>query len=302
MVAPAGPVDPELLERGIAVLRDEFGLQVRARPDVTARRGFLAGDDARRLLEWHEAASDLECRALFCARGGYGSMRLLPRLEPARLLHPPKWVVGFSDVTALHSALNRAGLVTVHGPVVTQLGRCTPDARSHLRALLFGHRTAAPPSQLHAPRAGAGVPGSAVIRPGRASGTLLGGSLTLLAHLCGTPWLPRMAGAVLVIEDVNEKPYKLDRYLTQLRLSGTLDGVRAVCVGHLTGCDANGERGADVVRNLVRALGVPAIEGLPVGHEDDNLALPLGAIVTVIAPEPGEEGPPRLLFEQGHAV
>jgi muramoyltetrapeptide carboxypeptidase len=298
VVAPAGPIDPEQLERGLAVLRDEFGLQVRMRPDVTARRGYLAGEDARRLQEWHEAASDLECRALFCARGGYGAMRLLPRLEPARLLHPPKWVVGFSDVTALHCALNQAGLVTIHGPVVAQLGRCTPEARSHLRALLFG-RSDAPAQGPDFPRVGGGVLGTAVIRPGSASGTLLGGSLCLLSHLCGTPWLPRMAGAVLVIEDVAEKPYRLDRYLTQLRLSGTLDGVRAVCVGHLTDCDDGDQRGADVVRELVRGLGVPAIEGLPVGHEGGNFALPLGTVVTVIAPAPGEEGAPRLVFEQG---
>jgi len=297
VVAPSGPVDPEALERGLAVLREEFGLVVRMRPDVTARHGFLAGDDARRLEEWREAASDLEARALFCARGGYGAMRLLPRLEAARLLHPPKWVVGFSDATALHAALNSAGLVTVHGPLVSTLGTATPDAREHLKALLFGRATA-PPSP-GAPRPGAGCAGTAVIRAGRASGTLLGGSLALLAHLCGTPWLPRMAGAVLFIEDVAEKPYKLDRYLTQLRLAGALDGVRGVCVGQLTACDDGGLRGADTVRELVRSLGVPAIEGLPAGHDPANFALPLGAVVTLVAPGPGDDGPPRIVFEQG---
>ncbi len=298
VVAPSGPIDREALEHGVAVLRDEFGLDVRMRPDVVARQRYLAGDDARRLEEWREAASDPETRAVFCARGGYGAMRLLPRLEPARLLHPPKWVVGFSDTTAVHAALNRAGLVTVHGPLVSTLGTTTPEAREHLRSLLFG-RTEAPPPSPGAPRPGTGCVGTAVIRPGRASGTLLGGSLTLLAHLCGTPWLPPMAGAVLFFEDVDEKPYKLDRYLTQLRLSGALDGVRAVCVGHLTACDHAGQTGAETVRELVRALGVPAIEGVAAGHEPANYALPLGSVVAVIAPAPGEEGPPRLLFEQG---
>src|SRR5574337_983902 len=138
VVAPSGPVDPDNLAAGVAVLRDVMGLEVRMRPDVVARRGYLAGDDGRRLAEWREAASDRDAKAIFCARGGYGAMHLLPRLEPARLLHPPKWVVGFSDVTVLHAALNRAGLVTLHAPLVTTLGRTTPEALRHLRALLFG--------------------------------------------------------------------------------------------------------------------------------------------------------------------
>jgi muramoyltetrapeptide carboxypeptidase len=298
VVAPSGPIEREALEHGVAVLRDEFGLDVRMRPDVLARQRYLAGDDARRLEEWREAASDLETRAIFCARGGYGATRLLPRLEPARLLHPPKWVVGFSDATAIHAALNRAGLVTLHGPLVSTLGRTTPEAREHLKALLFG-RTDALPLLRGAPRPGTGCVGTGVIRPGRASGTLLGGSLTLLAHLCGTPWLRPMAGAVLFFEDVNEKPYKLDRCLTQLRLSGALDGVRAVCVGQLTACDDAEQSGAEAVLELVRALGVPAIEGVAAGHEPANFALPLGSVVAVIAPSAAEEGPPQLLFEQG---
>jgi muramoyltetrapeptide carboxypeptidase len=298
VVAPSGPVDPDNLARGVAVLRDVFGLEVRMRPDVVARRGYLAGDDGRRLAEWREAASDRDTKAIFCARGGYGAMHLLPRLEPTRLLHPPKWVVGFSDVTVLHAALNRAGLVTLHAPLVTTLGCATSEALQHLGALLFGTGDAAREAA-GSVGPGRGCAGTGVIRPGRASGTLLGGSLTLLAHLCGTPWLPPLHGAVLFFEDVGEKPYRLDRYLTQLRLAGALDGVQGVCVGHLTACDADGQTGAEVVRELVHALGVPAIEGVAAGHADHNLALPLGSVVTLIAPGPGEAGPPRLLFDQG---
>jgi muramoyltetrapeptide carboxypeptidase len=111
--------------------------------------------------------------------------------------------------------------------------------------------------------------------------------------------MPPLAGAVLFLEDVDEKPYRLDRYLTQLRLSGALDRVRAVCVGQLTSCDDAGLEGAEAVRDLVRALGVPAIEGLPAGHEPENYALPLGSVVAVLAPGPGEPGTPQLVFEQG---
>jgi muramoyltetrapeptide carboxypeptidase len=135
-----------------------------------------------------------------------------------------------------------------------------------------------------------------VIRPGVATGPLLGGSLSLLAHLCGTPWAPRLRDAILFVEDVDEKPYRLDRYFTQLRLSGALDGVRGVCVGQLTGCDHGGETGAATMRALVTALGVPALDGLPAGHEEPNLALPLGAPATLIAPPPGDPAAPRLRF------
>lgn len=286
VVAPSGPIDGEVLERGVAVLRDELRLDVSVRADVTARAGYLAGDDARRIEEWREAVADPDARAIFLARGGYGAMRLLPALDAGRLAAAPKWVVGFSDATAIHAALNLAGLVSVHGPTVSTLPRAPAAVRSELASLLF-----AGPAALPSCRA------SGVITPGRASGPLVGGCLALLVHLCGTPWFPRVRGGVLFFEDVNEKPYQLDRYLTQLRLSGALEGVRAVCVGQLTACDEDGISGAEMVRGFVRSLGVPAIEGFPAGHVDENHPLPLGATVTLIAPAPGEAGAPRLAFE-----
>jgi muramoyltetrapeptide carboxypeptidase len=306
VVAPSGPIDRDELERGLAVLRERFGLRVRVRADVTTRRGYLAGEDARRIEEWREAVADREARAIFFARGGYGAMRLLPAIDPAALTAEPKWVVGFSDATALHAALNQAGLVTVHGPMVSTLGRSTPASLDHLHALLFGSAEPAQPSagpSASTPAAdgmepGAGCLGAAVIRPGLATGTLLGGSLCLLAHLCGTPWALRLRGAILFLEDIDEKPYRLDRYLTQLRLSGVLDGVGGVCVGQLTACDHGGESGSATVRALVSELGVPAIEGIAAGHEEPNLALPLGATVTLIAPTAREDARPRLRFDE----
>ncbi len=297
VVAPAGPFDPEPFQRGLSVLQDRLGLRPRMRDDVAARSGYLAGDDGRRLAEWLEAASDPEARAVWCARGGYGAMRLLPRLEAARLLHPPRVVVGFSDITALHGALNRAGLVTVHGPVVTQLGSLSPAALDHLEALLF--QPVAPPAAGAALVPGSGLPASAVIRPGRATGPLQGGNLSLLAHLAGTAWQPRLAGAVLFLEDVGERPYRLDRAFTQLGLAGAFEGVAGVCLGAFTDCDEPGISGAETVRRLAAELGVPAIEGLPAGHQPDNRALPLGSVVTLWAPDRPEDGPPRLAFDQG---
>jgi muramoyltetrapeptide carboxypeptidase len=295
VIAPSSPFEPAQLERGLAVLRDRLGLVPRTRADLAARAGYLAGDDARRLDEWREAVADLEARAIFCARGGYGAMRLLPGLEPGPLLDRPKLLVGFSDICAIHGWLNRAGLATVHGPVVTQLGRAPEAAVAHLEALLL--RTALPADVRGAPAPGAGLAGTATIRPGRAAGPLVGGSLALLAHLCGTPYLPPLQGVILLLEDVAEKPYRLDRYFTQLRLAGALAGVTAVAIGQVTGCDDDTLRGADVLRELVAGLGVPAIEGIPAGHQDANFAVPLGPPATLIAPGPGEDGPPRLLFD-----
>jgi muramoyltetrapeptide carboxypeptidase len=293
VIAPASPFDPELLAQGLAVLRERMGFEPRHRDDLFARRRYLAGDDARRLDEWREAVDDPEARGIFCARGGYGSMRILDRIDPAPLLARPKVLVGFSDVTALHAVLNRAGLATVHGPVLTQLGRASAPAVEHLSALL----TRAPaPEPSGSPAPGAGLAGLATVRPGRAEGTLLGGSLTLLAHLCGTPFQPRLRGAVLALEDVDERPYRIDRYLTQLRLAGALEGLAGVALGQFTECDGQGTRGLDVVREWAAELGVPAAEGFSFGHEDTNLALPLGARAALVAPGPGEAGPPRLLF------
>lgn len=297
VVAPSGPFDAQDLGRGLAVIRDGLGLRPRFRADVASRERYLAGSDARRAAEWREAVADDEASAIFCARGGYGAMRILPTIDPRPLLARPKLFMGFSDDTAIHAALNGAGLVTVHGPVVTQLGRLPPEPLAHLRALLFGE--AASPLPEAEPPPGAGVAGNETIRAGRVSGPVLGGTLTLLSHLAGTRWFPDLDGAILLIEDVGEKPYRIDRYLTHLRLAGLLDRVAGVVVGQLTACDEGDVRALDVVREAVLDLGVPAIAGVEVGHQDRNFAVPQGSRATLVAPAPGDLGPPRLLFDEG---
>ncbi|MFO0581551.1 MAG: LD-carboxypeptidase [Anaeromyxobacter sp.] len=295
VIAPSSPFDADAFRRGLEVLTRRLGLVPRHRADLAARADFLAGDDARRLEEWREAVADPDATAIFCARGGYGASRILPGVDPAPLVARPKTLVGFSDICVLHAALNRAGLATVHGPVLTQLGRAPEEAVDHLERLLA--RTAPRTGAWERPAPGAGLVGTASVTPGRASGPLLGGSLTLLAHLAGTPWLPPLAGAIVLLEDVGEKPYRIDRYLTQLRLAGALDGVAGVALGQFADCDLGVQRGLDVARGAAKALGVPVIEGIAAGHEDANFALPLGARVTLVAPGPGEEGEPRLTFD-----
>jgi len=297
VIAPSSPFAEGPFEAELQVLEGRLGLRVRLRGDLRARDGFLAGPDPRRLEEWREAAADPEARAIWCARGGFGASRLLPWLDPAPLLARPRLLVGFSDATALHALLNRAGLATVHGPVVTQLGKLPPAALDHLAALLAGE--APHPGPWGTPAPGAGLVGRATVVAGRASGPLLGGNLTMLAHLCGTPFAARLEGAVLLLEEVDERPYRVDRGLTQLRLAGALERLAGVALGQFTRCDEGALSGAAVAREACRALGVPVVEGFEAGHDDLNLAVPLGARATLVAPSPGEEGPPRLLFDEG---
>lgn len=277
IVAPSGPFDPEAFEKGLAVLRDRLGLVPRMRDDIHARTGYLAGDDTRRLAEWHEAASDPEARAIWCARGGYGAMRLLPRLEAARIFHPPKVFVGFSDITALHVLLNRNGLVTVHGPVVTQLGGLPDDDQAALFRLL------------EEPSPGLLLKDLEGVVPGRARGPLVGGNLEVFSRLLGTPFMPDVEGAILLLEDLGERPYRIDRLLTHLDSAGVFSAVAGVVVGDFSGCvepeatRASQPTAVEVIEERLSRLAIPVAIGAPVGHGTRNVALPHGAMVELDA-------------------
>ncbi len=265
VVAPAGPFDREGFEAGLRILAERY--HPAFDEGVFARRRYLAGDDGRRLGELASALGDVRVHGVIAARGGYGSLRLLPRLPIAGLA--PKPVVGFSDITALHLALQATGWVTVHGPVVTQLAGQPRAAIDRL------FRPLKDPGAPAAPLAGVPVVG------GVAEGPLVGGNLSLLTRLLGTPYLPRLEGAVLLLEDVGERPYRLDRMWTHLALAGTFDRVRGIAIGALTDCEEpEADYGcADVVAELAASTGLPCLTGLPVGHGDLNQAVPLGARV-----------------------
>ncbi len=270
LVAPAGPVPAERLARGRAVLATRY--RVADNPRLVERVGYLAGDDDARLAELEAALADDQVRAIFCARGGYGAMRLLPRLDPRRLAARPCPIVGFSDITALHAFALRAGVASVHGPVVTQLGELPAEDTAALFALLEG--------AVGGPLAGLASIGA----PRVAEGPLVGGNLELVRSLIGTPWAFPLAGAVLLLEEVGEQPYRLDRALTQLELAGALADVAAVVVGDLHRCvapDPGGPTAEAVVRERLARLAVPVLLGLPVGHAARNRALGHGVPVRV---------------------
>ncbi|MDX6300782.1 MAG: muramoyltetrapeptide carboxypeptidase [Nocardioidaceae bacterium] len=269
VVAPAGPVVPERLEAGLSVLRS-WDLQVTVAPHARGtheRFTYLAADDAARAHDFTQAWTDPEVSAVFCTRGGYGVQRMLDLLDwPSLAAAGPTVLVGFSDVTALHQAVGaRLGVSTIHGPVVTSLGRHDEDSRSHLRSILFDPR----PGRSLTP-----TPAERLVG-GRAEGVLVGGNLALLAAGVGTRSTLSAAESIVVLEEVGEEVYRLDRLLTQLLRSGWFDGARGIALGQFTDC-ASPEAVRDLLVDRLAPLGLPTILGAPFGHALRNLAFPLG--------------------------
>jgi muramoyltetrapeptide carboxypeptidase len=272
VAAPAGPVDPERLARGVAEL-EGIGFGVRVADGVLERSGFTAGGAERRLRQLHGLFADPDVRAIVCARGGAGLLHLLPGLDVGLVLAHAKPVVGYSDVTALHLLLGGLGIPSLHGPMVAREladGDSAYDRRSLWHALTGEGEPWASGPELRP------------LRLGSAEGTLRGGCLSLLAACAGTPWALRTAGSevILLLEDVDERPYRVDRMLRQLRLSGALDGVRGVVLGEMRGCESAPDadyRLEDVVLEALAGLDLPVAIGLPSGHvPGPQVTLPLG--------------------------
>lgn len=280
LVAPAGPLRGEAdVARAVENAR-AFGWEPLVAKHALERAGYFAGDDALRVADLNAALANPRVDAVWCLRGGYGAMRILDQLDLGALVERPRALIGYSDVTALHCAVAAHAatlgqtLVTHHAQTArAEFTRFT--RRSFERALVTGGDPCG-----HAPAARA-------LRPGRARGRLAGGNLALLAALVGTRHAPRFDGAIVVLEDVNEAVYRVDRMLRQLLLAGTFAGCRAIVFGQCTDCPEESDDGRrtldDVVAELADALRVPAMTGVPVGHVADQWALPLGADAEVDA-------------------
>ncbi|MFF3596819.1 S66 peptidase family protein [Kitasatospora indigofera] len=266
VVAPAGPVAPGPLDRGVALL-ESWGLRVSVMPHVAdSHLGHLAGEDAGRAADLQAAWTDPGVAAVLCARGGYGCQRTADLLDwRALAAAAPKPLVGFSDVTELHRLFAaRLGVVTLHGPMVATEAFAEPQSLEHLRRVLF-----APETVRELPlRAPAPV-------PGRAAGVLAGGNASLLASSLGVPGFEPPDGCLLFLEETGEEPYRLDRILTQLRRAGVLGAAAGIVLGDFTDC---GEPAAlaEVLHDRLSGLGVPVAAGLPAGHGDVQLTVPLG--------------------------
>ncbi len=273
LVAQAGPFDREAFELGVAALRHRGYVPV-FDDAIFAQDGFLAGSDARRSRELQKALDDDSIRAVIAARGGYGATRLLPAFEAQHVRRAAKWLVGFSDITALHALWARARVCSVHGMMVAKLGTSSARLQNRWFDLLEG-----------APCAG--VRGLQTRFDGVAEGTLIGGNLAVLSALLGTPFVPPLRGSILFLEDVGERPYRVDRMLTSMTHAGWFAHVRGVVLGAFTDArpGPDGVTCDEVLRRHFGALGVPAVSGFPAGHIVDNRELLLGARVRLDATE-----------------
>lgn len=271
VVAPGSSVDRDSVRAGVKVL-EGMGLRVCTGRSVFARHGTFAGDDGARAADLTAMFADDEVRAVHFARGGWGTSRFLETIVWESLRARPKLLVGYSDLTALFApALDRAGITSVYGPHVTEIGRDATWDRRSLERAYFRPRE---PLTLS-------FPARDILAAGRATGRAAGGCLTLLAHLAGTPYAPRLRGRVLMLEEIAEPPYRIDRMMTQLRLSGMLDGVRGVLIGGLTDCGPAGSApssraAARVVASFFTGQRVPVVAGLRFGHVNRKVSVPIG--------------------------
>jgi muramoyltetrapeptide carboxypeptidase len=266
IAAPAGVVDPERLEAGEEMLR-RLGFEPVRRDDLTESKGYLAGDDERRASELMELVRSPDVEAIVCARGGYGSARIIHRLDADVFRRARKPLVGYSDITTLLLWQRRAaGLMGIHGPMLERTEPLDAEVTTSLVRALTGTG----PLQRLAGRPLAG---------GWAEGRLTGGSLTLTATSLGTPWEVDTRGAILMLEDIGEPPYRIDRMLQQLLAAGKLDDVAGIGVGSTFRCDDDRYPDLDVdavLRDVLQPLGVPVVTGLPFGHGETNLCWPFG--------------------------
>lgn len=273
LVAPAGPLAEDAVERALRRVR-AWGWEPLLGEHARARHGYLAGTDEQRAADLNAALRSPDNDAIWCLRGGYGTMRILERADWEALAERPRPLVGFSDITALHLAARRRGVVSFHGPHPAVADLPPFAERGLLRALTVPD----PGGLLPFP---AGGPDHAItLAGGVAEGPLVGGNLALLAATVGTPFAMRARGAILFLEEVGEPVYRVDRMLSQLLLAGALDGVAGVAIGAFSECpdppDAGLPAAEEVLLDRLRELNVPVASGFPFGHVPDNWTLPVG--------------------------
>ena len=279
-IAPSGTLrKTENFEQGLKIWRDR-GYKVVLEENYLAREGYLAGNDHVRRQALSQAWTNPEYKAILCVRGGYGGARLLEDWRWASI-NNPKWLIGFSDVTALLWSLYNEGITGVHGPVLTTIANEPDWSLNRLFNYLEGQPL--PPLQ------GKGC------KEGKARGKLLAGNLTVATHLLCTPVCPNFEDVILALEDVSEAPYRLDRMLTQWRLMNIFSRLRGILLGRFSNCNAPKSTPSwtaeQVLRDRLQDLNIPIISELPFGHDGTNACLPVGQFVEI----DGSEGTVKFL-------
>ncbi|MBU0988213.1 MAG: LD-carboxypeptidase [Proteobacteria bacterium] len=269
IVAPASPFDRERFSKGRAVL-ESMGFRIVVEDDIFFKREYLAGTDAQRADLINRLFVDPAIKAIVCARGGFGSMRILSLLDYETIQKHPKAFIGFSDISALLSVFNaRCGLVTFHGPMVTTLS----DAAQKTKDALFAAVTADIKPEL-TPSSGR------TIKPGQASGPVAGGNLSTLCHLVGTPFAPDFKGRILFLEDKDEAAYRIDRMLSQMKLAGCFNGLAGMMLGSFEACGDYDEI-YRIVEETFGDVDIPILAGFDIGHGQTNITIPLGVSATL---------------------
>lgn len=279
IIAPSGAVDRENLEKGIALMKS-VGLKVSVGESVYKRFGYLSAEDKERASDLIKAWTDPEIKAVFAARGGYGAMRILPYFDFEVLKQHKKILVGYSDITALHIAFwMKARIITFHGPMGEEIGResVLPINKEILSSTLIGRRY---PGRIDMPDRSLVVEGKGCVE-----GDLVGGNLSLVAGTIGTPWELDTKGKILFLEEVDEKPYRIDRMLCQLDLAGKLDDAAGFLTGDFTECEADESSKSftpgEVLKQFLLRPGKPWLSNVPAGHGRCKVTLPMGARVKV---------------------
>jgi muramoyltetrapeptide carboxypeptidase len=267
IVAPAGPFEQERFDQGIAVI-ESMGFCVRLDERIFARRGYLAGADIERAALFNDMVADDDVQALMCARGGYGALRMLGGLDYAAVAAGAKPLIGFSDITALHRAVYlRSGLATFHGPMVVTLAESDEASRRRWYQVLT--EPVAPPVTLAAAR---------VLNPGIAQGPLIGGNLATLCHLLGTALGSGYRGCIVLLEEIGEPLYRIDRMLVQMKMAGLFEGMAGLILGCFKECGPK-EGIESLVEEIFHGWDIPIVSGVPIGHGQNNWMVPLGIAV-----------------------
>lgn len=268
VIAPSGTLrERQAFEQGVEIWRSQ-GYRVEFCPGYDDRSGYLAGSDERRRQQLQQALGDPDCRGILCARGGWGGARLLENWTwPDDLRLAPKWLIGFSDVTSLLWSLATQGMAGIHGPLLTTIAAEPPDSLERLFQFVAGRAELAP------------LQGDSWVG-GQVTGYLLPANLTVATHLLGTVAQPHLNDVILAFEDVGEAPYRIDRMLTQWRMSGALNGIKGIALGRFSQCEPPKDIPSFTVEEVLRDRtcdrNIPVVANLPFGHDGENAALVVG--------------------------
>lgn len=270
IISPSGNINPDYIEKAEQILHG-WGLTVKKSKFATNQCGRFGGTIEQRLQDLQAAMDDKDVKLIFCSRGGYGVVQLLDKLKFGTIKKSPKWLVGYSDITALHSVFLRNGIISLHAPMAKHLSEDYPDKAGFLmKCALFSELTKYEV-----------IPDNANCF-GSAEGRLFGGNLSVLCGLIGTPYLKIPENGILFIEDIAESPYKIDRMMWQLKLSGILKKLSGLLVGQFTDCEEDPLMGATIkesIKNMVSGYGYPVGFNFPVGHVADNYPLVHGGVI-----------------------